>query len=300
MRLSLVGVGGVFVFPQFEADIAIARFKLGDPVFHELVESGWLDFLDVAERVETSGQQSRRDGVGCFFQRDPVQHLNSKVLLVVIRQVGFRRFFDAAQTVEHHGVGGGAKDDDEADGNQLHPFFPQGFDDIFQQHDPHFPLSPRDVLGIFFDFVEGDFRYLTGVHLDDFIRHFGNPQVMGDDDDGFVVVFVQILQQLQNFFRIFFIQRAGGFVAEDDVGILGQAPDDRNPLLLPAGELAGIFVAGFFQTDLFEQLGYVERCGADVRANLDILVDVQVLQQVVLLEDEAQMFPSEGGHLLFV
>lgn len=46
----LVGVGGVFVFPQFEADDrAIAHFKLGDPVVHEFGESGGLDFLDVAE-----------------------------------------------------------------------------------------------------------------------------------------------------------------------------------------------------------------------------------------------------------
>ncbi|MPM72502.1 hypothetical protein SDC9_119478 [bioreactor metagenome] len=200
MRLPLVSVGRVFVFPQFEVDIAVARFKFGDPVVHELVESGRFDFFEVAERVEASGQQRRRDGVGRLFQRDPIQHLNGKVLLVVIRQVLFRRLFDAAQSVEHHSVSSGAQDDDEADGNQLHPFFSQGFDDIFQQHDPHLALSPRDILGILFDFVEGDFRDLAGVHLDDLVRHFSNAQVMGDDNDGFIVVFVEVLQQLQNLF----------------------------------------------------------------------------------------------------
>ena len=107
------------------------------------------------------------------------------------------------------------------------------------------------------------------------------------------------------------VQRAGGLVGQDDRRIPGQRPGDGDPLLLAAGELAG---------QVFRLVRQPTRSRASVRAacrrrprrpvrrragELHVLQHVQLGDEVVLLEDEAQHLVADlrllvvvhGGHI---
>ena len=65
---------------------------------------------------------------------------------------------------------------------------------------------------------------------------------MGDDDDGDAQLAVDVLQKVQNALGGEGIQSAGGLVAEQNLGVIGQSSCDGHALLLSAGELGGIGV----------------------------------------------------------
>jgi len=62
---------------------------------------------------------------------------------------------------------------------------------------------------------------------------------VGDHNDGDVALFGDFAQHLDHIDRPDHIQGGGGFVGEDDVGVVTQRPGDGGALVLAAGELAG-------------------------------------------------------------
>ena len=85
------------------------------------------------------------------------------------------------------------------------------------------------------------------------LGHGGEGGIVGNDDDGLAGGAAGILQQLQDALAGDIIQRAGGLVTEQELGVFRQRPGDGHPLLLSAGKLIGIGVGLVGQTDLFQQ-----------------------------------------------
>ena len=101
------------------------------------------------------------------------------------------------------------------------------------------------------------------------------------------------------------IQRAGGFVGQDDRRVAHQRPRDGNALLLAAGELIGLVPDLVAQAHLLQHgagaavaLGAGDACIH--QRHLHVFQQVQPGQQVVLLEDKAQHLVPDGGQLVAV
>ena len=85
---------------------------------------------------------------------------------------------------------------------------------------------------------------------------FNDIHFVGNQQNRQAQATVDILQQFQNRTRSGRVQRAGGFVAEQDFWIARQRTGDGHALLLPAGEIRRIAIVFISQTDEIQQLGH--------------------------------------------
>ena len=70
----------------------------------------------------------------------------------------------------------------------------------------------------------------------------GGVGIVGDHDDGLAVLLVERLEQREDFVAGLAVEVAGGFVAEQDVGIGDDGAGDADALLLAAGERARVML----------------------------------------------------------
>ena len=77
---------------------------------------------------------------------------------------------------------------------------------------------------------------------------------MGDDDNGAPEFIAQGAQQPENGIGRCPVEIAGGFVAEQELGIADDRARDGDALLLPARQLARVVGAALFEPDQFEHL----------------------------------------------
>src|SRR5690606_22475892 len=122
----------------------------------------------------------------------------------------------------------------------------------------------------------------------------GGLGVVGDHDDGLAVFAVEHLQQAEDLVGGLAVEVAGGLVADQQGGVGDQGAGDRHALLLAAGELAGLVPGALGQTDQAQRhLGAPGPLGAahlaQQQRQLDVLLRAQHRQQVVELEDEADV-----------
>ena len=83
----------------------------------------------------------------------------------------------------------------------------------------------------------------TGIHDVHPVSHLGNHcQIMGDVKHRHGVFLLKIRQQSQYLRLDRNIQRGGGLVGNDQIGVAGQGHGDHNTLALPAAELVGIII----------------------------------------------------------
>ena len=87
---------------------------------------------------------------------------------------------------------------------------------------------------MFVDLVGQD---LSALDLDDPVRHGRQGRVVGNDDDGAPCFAAGALEQGQHLLAGFVVQRTGGLIAEQELGVLGQRPGNGNALLLAARKL---------------------------------------------------------------
>ena len=106
---------------------------------------------------------------------------------------------------------------------------------------------------------------------------------------------VELLEELHDLAALIRVQIAGGLVGQDERGLGDQRARHADKLLLAAGELIGIEV--FFPDDLkavehvaHDALALLLRHVAVAEGNLQILVDREIVEQVIALEDEADVF----------
>ena len=75
------------------------------------------------------------------------------------------------------------------------------------------------------------------------VGHVGDGGVMGDDDDGAAVGAVDVLHELQDFLGCLVVERARGFVTQQQARVFDERAADGAALLLAAGDLAWELVA---------------------------------------------------------
>ena len=136
---------------------------------------------------------------------------------------------------------------------------------------------------------------------DDALRLHGDGVVMGDEDDG-VALFVQVLEHPQNFAAGVAVQSAGGFVGEDDRRVPGQRTGDGHALLLTTGKLIGLILElGAEAHPLEGSFRFrVALSGGDAgvdEGDFHVLEKGELRQQIVLLEDEAQLLVPDACQL---
>ena len=99
------------------------------------------------------------------------------------------------------------------------------------------------------------------------------------------------------------VQCAGWLVGHDDGGMGGDGPGDGHPLLLAAGHLAGPVVGPVIHAHPGQGLhGDVlpvpHRDALIDEGQRHVLQSVQLLDQVIALEDEADLLVADVGQLL--
>ena len=125
---------------------------------------------------------------------------------------------------------------------------------------------------------------------------------MGDEDHG-VALFVQLLKHPQHLPAGMGVQRARRLVGQDDRRVAGQGAGDGHTLLLAAGELVGLVPELAAQAHPLQRCdGAVARRCAAAHAGVDegdfhVFQQGQLGQQIVLLEDEAQLLVPDGRQL---
>ena len=145
---------------------------------------------------------------------------------------------------------------------------------------------------------------LSVLEADDAVRLHRDGVVMGDEDHS-VPLPVQLFQKAQHLPTGAGVQCAGGLVSQDDRRAARQGPGDGHPLLLAAGELGGQVPA------LVRQPYPLERGHGSLlplrgvhpgieQGELHVFQHVQLGDQVILLEDEAQHFVADLGLLVVV
>lgn len=132
----------------------------------------------------------------------------------------------------------------------------------------------------------------------------GEAHFVGDQQHG-PALFGERTDHVKHFLYHFRVERRGGLVEQDHLGLHGQGPGDGRALLLAAGKLRGIAVALVGDADLGQQaLGDLDRFGLALAQyatwRLDHVVeDAHVRPQVEILEDETE-FAAQPVDLLAV
>ena len=124
---------------------------------------------------------------------------------------------------------------------------------------------------------------------------------MRDHDDQPVAR--DLFQKLHDLHAGLAVQRAGGLVREDDVGVVDESTRDGDALHLPAGHLAGSLFRLLFKPHFPERFqGALSALllgdARERQAELDVLQDVHVRDEVVALEDEADPAVAVGVPVL--
>ena len=124
-------------------------------------------------------------------------------------------------------------------------------------------------------------------------------RVMGDHDDRMSLL-IKVIEDLHDFAGRHGVKIAGRFVGEKDVRIGNQRAGDGDSLQLSAGQLFRMVAEAFSKAELFgENFRLLQTDGLGDAAidqwQRDVFDDVQVVEQIELLEDEADVFVAEVG-----
>lgn len=146
------------------------------------------------------------------------------------------------------------------------------------------------------EFRRGKLAVGHGEHA---IGHFGEHGVVGDDDGEGAEFAIDTLDCFENEDAGFYIEGAGGFIAEQNVGAFGDGAGDGDALLFAAGELGGEMVGSRSEADEFE--GFVGTHGVPgyFRDQADIFAGGETGDEVVELKHKANDIAAVGGDAFF-
>ena len=145
----------------------------------------------------------------------------------------------------------------------------------------------------------GVFRYIgypAAVDADDGIRHVRDVRVVRDHDRGEPALRSKPREPIEHAAPRLFVERARRLVEEHYLRLFCHGARYANALLLAARQLRRSFCELVFKPDRLRDRRYVRLAG-ERRAELDILLDGQMRQQIILLKHEPDLFPSELGKL---
>ena len=147
--------------------------------------------------------------------------------------------------------------------------------------------------------VPGFFDDLAVVESDLTLALFGNERVVGDDHEGRAVL-VELVEQAEDDLLVGFVQVAGGFVGQQQLGVVDEGAGHAHALLLAAGELARQVGGAVGEADAVEGLEGFLLVGhrVVVLGNHDVLEGGEVADEVELLEDEADGTAAHLGEFV--
>ena len=131
----------------------------------------------------------------------------------------------------------------------------------------------------------------------------GGDRIVGDHDDRLLVLVDGVAHEVEDLGAGVRVEVSGRLVGEDDLGLARQGAGHRDPLLLPAGELARAVLQPVVETDRRDDLvdpRLVAGLAAEHQREEDVLPGVERGDQVVRLEDEADLGPAQLGQVLVV
>jgi hypothetical protein len=112
---------------------------------------------------------------------------------------------------------------------------------------------------------------------------------MGDDDGGGAKAFVDLGQHLQHGHAGLAVERARGFIAQQDFGAFGDGARDGHALLFPARQLGWEMVAPWAKPDAVQRLGRIHGVWGHIGDKLHILARRQRGDEIVELKHKAHM-----------
>ena len=77
----------------------------------------------------------------------------------------------------------------------------------------------------------------SAFDVDDFTGHLCDLGIVGNQYDGLMEIPVEFIQQVQDGLTADVIQGSGGFIAQQQQGVLGDRPGNGDALLFTAGKL---------------------------------------------------------------
>ena len=101
-------------------------------------------------------------------------------------------------------------------------------------------------------------HHIPAFHHDHVVRDFGHhPHVVGDEHDRHAEFALELAHEIQDLGLGRDVERRGGLVRDQDVGMAGQRHSDHRPLAHAAGKLEGVLVErglGLRDLDLLQHL----------------------------------------------
>jgi hypothetical protein len=132
----------------------------------------------------------------------------------------------------------------------------------------------------------------------------GEVGVVGDDDEGDVLGAVEVEEEVGDGVGGGGVEGSGGFVGEDEFGLIDEGAGDGGAEFFAAGELPGKVAEARGEADGFEELAGALFGGgggfgpiAGEAWDEDVFEDGELREEVVLLENEAEGVVAEGGGL---
>ena len=141
-------------------------------------------------------------------------------------------------------------------------------------------------------------------NLDDPVGLAGNFRIVGDDNDG-VALAVELGQNAHQIGAALLVERTGRLVGEDHVATVHQRPRHADALLLAAREFVRAVEHALAEAESGQQLlrplapCRTVRPGIN-RWHLDVFGGIEIGQQLVALEDEAEILPPQPGDIVRV
>ena len=141
------------------------------------------------------------------------------------------------------------------------------------------------------------------VHeVDGAVGDLGERLVVRDDDEGLPEFVAQAEEEVVQLFLVVRVEAARGFVGEDHVGVVHEGAGHGHALLFAARELCGLVVGAVGEAHEVEELEGAALNLALVAAgyhagNEDVLLGGELGEELVELEDEAEVFAAEAGEL---
>ena len=133
--------------------------------------------------------------------------------------------------------------------------------------------------------------------MEESVAAVGEVGVVGDDDEGAAVLTDEVEEEIDDGGATVRVQVAGGFVGEDDAGIIDEGAGDGDALLFAAAELGGEVVEAVGKAHAFEEGdGGIPAFGfSDEGGEEDVLESGEFGEEKVGLEDEAHAGIAQGA-----
>ena len=126
--------------------------------------------------------------------------------------------------------------------------------------------------------------------------------IVRDDDDAGAALVGDLCKEFHDLPAKPAVERGGGFIGEDEAGLIGQGAGDGDALLLAAGEGVGKIVGTRADAEVVEQLQSTLACGlrsgvVDFQGDLHIFQRAEERNEIGLLKNKTEVLPAKRAQV---